>query len=174
MSKQVIIMRTDLNMRKGKMIAQGAHASLKVIFDRMCTVIYESVSRHSPPEKREVKELELSTPTRYDPLKEWTEGNFITVVMGCDSLEELYRLQSLADSKGLPTALVKDDNFTEFRERCPECGGFGCHEAANSDEFFCKKCGGTGEINKPTITCMAIGPGHSEVIDQITEDLKLL
>jgi PTH2 family peptidyl-tRNA hydrolase len=26
--KQVIVMRTDLNMRKGKMIAQGAHASL--------------------------------------------------------------------------------------------------------------------------------------------------
>jgi PTH2 family peptidyl-tRNA hydrolase len=25
--KQVIVMRTDLNMRKGKMIAQGAHAS---------------------------------------------------------------------------------------------------------------------------------------------------
>ena len=28
-------MRTDLNMRKGKMIAQGSHASMKVFFDRM-------------------------------------------------------------------------------------------------------------------------------------------
>jgi len=27
--KQVIIIRKDLNMRKGKMIAQGAHASMK-------------------------------------------------------------------------------------------------------------------------------------------------
>ena len=27
-TKQVIVMRTDLNMRKGKMIAQGSHASL--------------------------------------------------------------------------------------------------------------------------------------------------
>lgn len=33
--KQVIVMRTDLKMRKGKMIAQGAHASMKVFFDAM-------------------------------------------------------------------------------------------------------------------------------------------
>ena len=33
-AKQVIVMRKDLGMRKGKMIAQGAHASLKVLTDR--------------------------------------------------------------------------------------------------------------------------------------------
>src|SRR5215475_11179720 len=32
-AKQVIVMRKDLGMRKGKMIAQGAHASLKVLLD---------------------------------------------------------------------------------------------------------------------------------------------
>ena len=32
-AKQVIVMRKDLNMRKGKMIAQGAHASMKVLLD---------------------------------------------------------------------------------------------------------------------------------------------
>lgn len=31
--KQVIVMRKDLNMRKGKMISQGSHASLKVFLD---------------------------------------------------------------------------------------------------------------------------------------------
>jgi len=30
-AKQVIVMRKDLGMRKGKMIAQGAHASLEVL-----------------------------------------------------------------------------------------------------------------------------------------------
>ena len=34
-AKQVIVMRTDLGMRKGKMIAQGAHASMKVLLDMM-------------------------------------------------------------------------------------------------------------------------------------------
>ncbi|MFW6312039.1 MAG: peptidyl-tRNA hydrolase [Nanoarchaeota archaeon] len=31
--KQVIIIRKDLNMRKGKMVAQGAHASMAIFFD---------------------------------------------------------------------------------------------------------------------------------------------
>ena len=29
--KQVIVLRKDLNMRKGKMVAQGAHASMAAI-----------------------------------------------------------------------------------------------------------------------------------------------
>ena len=32
-TKQVIVLRKDLNMRKGKMVAQGAHASMKAILD---------------------------------------------------------------------------------------------------------------------------------------------
>ena len=32
--KQVIVVRKDLNMRKGKMCAQVAHASMKVLLDR--------------------------------------------------------------------------------------------------------------------------------------------
>jgi PTH2 family peptidyl-tRNA hydrolase len=36
--KQVIVMRKDLNMRKGKMVAQGAHASMKVMMEKMRTI----------------------------------------------------------------------------------------------------------------------------------------
>jgi peptidyl-tRNA hydrolase len=35
MIKQVIIWRKDLNVRKGKLAAQIAHASMKVFFDKM-------------------------------------------------------------------------------------------------------------------------------------------
>ena len=31
--KQVIVIRKDLNMRKGKMVAQGAHASMAAILN---------------------------------------------------------------------------------------------------------------------------------------------
>ena len=31
LAMQVIVMRKDLNMRKGKMVAQGAHASLRAL-----------------------------------------------------------------------------------------------------------------------------------------------
>ena len=33
MIKQVIVVRKDLKMRKGKIAAQAAHASMKVFFD---------------------------------------------------------------------------------------------------------------------------------------------
>lgn len=33
--KRVIVLRKDLNMRKGKMVSQGAHAALKVFTDQM-------------------------------------------------------------------------------------------------------------------------------------------
>ena len=32
--KQIIVIRKDLKMRKGKMCAQAAHASMKVLLDR--------------------------------------------------------------------------------------------------------------------------------------------
>jgi peptidyl-tRNA hydrolase len=38
----------------------------------------------------------------------------------------------------------------------------------------CPECGGTGKVNKPTTTCLAIGPDEAEKIDKITGELKLL
>ena len=42
--KQVIVLRKDLNMRKGKMVVQGSHASMKVFFDM---IINKSVEKDS-------------------------------------------------------------------------------------------------------------------------------
>ena len=39
--KQVIVMRTDLNMRKGKMIVQGCHASEMVLYNYFGTLKIE-------------------------------------------------------------------------------------------------------------------------------------
>lgn len=168
MIKQVIVMRKDLGMRKGKMIAQGAHASMKVIFDRMKTVVYDTVSKHSPPEKRVVKELELSTPTKYAPLREWIEGSFIKIVVGCNSLEELLELKRQAHEAKIINAMIIDSGATEFKIDCPKC---------DNEEWtgiHCNLCNGTGQINKETITCLAIGPDESDKIDRITGHLKLL
>ena len=78
-SKQVIVMRTDLKnesghkIRTGKLIAQGSHASLKVILDMMSVEISETGQKRT---------LDISNDT---PLHDWINGRFTKVCLKCDS-----------------------------------------------------------------------------------------
>jgi len=98
--KQVIVIRKDLNMRKGKMVAQGAHASMMTILDR----IYDSDLVKSG--------IKIFVPR--PEMKEWLDGIFTKVVVGCDSREELLELRDKAFEAGLIHALVTDVGKTEF------------------------------------------------------------
>lgn len=84
--KQWIVLRKDLNMRKGKMVAQGAHASLSVVL--------------SMKESKNVKT--------------WMKKGCSKVVLGVDSEEELVQLAEIARKMGLPVSLIKDAGVTEF------------------------------------------------------------
>lgn len=110
-TKQVIIIRKDLNMRKGKMIAQGAHASLKVILDKM-HVEKRSVTTHGVLEPR-FREYSMIIPKRC-ALHEWLSGSFKKIVVGIDSEKELMDLYVEAQLLGLPHALIQDSGLTEF------------------------------------------------------------
>ena len=162
--KQVIVVRKDLKMRRGKEAAQVAHASLKVILDRMV-----------------INPLPVEHPYHSDSLyftkqmKEWIKGTFTKVVLCCDSEEELFNLSDEADSLEIPNALILDLGLTEFKEECPNCEGSGNIELDtwSTPKMQCEQCGGTGKINKPTYTCIAIGPDYSDKIDKITCHLKL-
>jgi peptidyl-tRNA hydrolase len=44
--KQTIVLRRDLNMRKGKMIAQGAHASMRAIHARQLKRVVDNCTTH--------------------------------------------------------------------------------------------------------------------------------
>jgi PTH2 family peptidyl-tRNA hydrolase len=101
--KQVIIIRKDLKMRKGKMCAQAAHASMKVIFDMM--------GRENTPNGNAI----YSFITRCnESLDLWIRGIFTKVVVSCDSEEELLELQKKAIEAGLLNALIEDIGLTEF------------------------------------------------------------
>jgi PTH2 family peptidyl-tRNA hydrolase len=95
-AKQVIVMRKDLGMRKGKMIAQGAHASLKVLLDR--GVLQEG-------------SLALSTTPAMDA---WIGGRFTKVCVSVDSEAALDTVVERAHAAGLPCALIIDAGHTEF------------------------------------------------------------
>ena len=87
--KQVIVLRKDLGMRKGKMVAQGAHASLGAILD-----------------KGKLK-------TDEDTVA-WLKGRFTKICVGVDSEQELVEIYGEARDMGLNASLIKDAGLTEF------------------------------------------------------------
>lgn len=84
--KQMIVLRKDLNMRKGKMIAQGAHASMKATL------------------------LHLEDPR----VKEWLNGPFTKIAVSVDSEEELIEVRDKAVEAGLICEEIIDAGKTEF------------------------------------------------------------
>jgi peptidyl-tRNA hydrolase, PTH2 family len=95
-AKQVIVMRKDLNMRKGKMIAQGAHASLKVLLDAGAV------------------EGDRFTLALTPGMAKWLGGRFTKVCVSVDSEAALDAIVEKARAAGVPCALVVDAGQTEF------------------------------------------------------------
>jgi PTH2 family peptidyl-tRNA hydrolase len=102
--KQVIVVRKDLNMRKGKMVAQGAHASMAAIL-RLA--------------RREGDNLVLPLDARIEP---WLTGKFTKICVSVNSEAELLAVHERAKANGLVTSLILDAGLTEF-------GGIPTHTA---------------------------------------------
>ena len=99
-SKQVIVMRKDLNMRRGKQITQGAHASLKAIFDIM-------------GENDEENQFCLNMNPK-SSLKDWIQGRFTKICVYVNSEKELNEIFEKAKKKGLICSMIVDAGLTEF------------------------------------------------------------
>jgi peptidyl-tRNA hydrolase, PTH2 family len=104
--KQVIVMRKDLKMRKGKMIAQGAHASMKVILNTARRKIVAHVTG--------VQHIHSVEYEKDSPMDEWLNGLFTKVCLSVDSEAELLKLYEQAKALDLPCALITDAGKTEF------------------------------------------------------------
>jgi len=98
--KQVIVVRSDLKMGKGKVAAQVAHAALDAA----------EAARHKHPDW-------------YDS---WREQGQAKVVVKSDGGEEaLIDLQKQARSLGLPTSLIQDRGLTQVEPGTMTCLGIG-------------------------------------------------
>lgn len=98
MIKQVIVVRKDLNMRKGKMCAQVAHAAMKVFLDRISCQLEDSIT------------INLT-----DEMSEWIIGAFTKIVVGCDSLDDILWIKAKCDIDNVPYAVIEDNGTTEFK-----------------------------------------------------------
>lgn len=85
--KQVIIIRKDLKMRRGKEIAQGSHASMAFL---------------------------LNGGFKSDDLTEWLQTGQTKICLQIHSEEELLELDRKAKEVGLNSYVITDAGRTEF------------------------------------------------------------
>ena len=116
--KQVIVVRKDLNMRKGKIAAQVAHAAMKFIFD------------HNESGRNDELLVKLSNQEAV-----WGSGSFTKVVCSCDSEDELRDLMLKAQFKDIQCYPIIDAGRTEFNGvPTLTCAAFGPDEASLIDQ----------------------------------------
>lgn len=104
-------MRKDLGMRKGKMIAQGAHASLAAILN---SAERKFDLKYVPGEELKRCNEKLVIDLTDERLKDWLTGNFKKVCVYVNSEEELLALYEKAKASGIITSLITDSGLTEF------------------------------------------------------------
>jgi len=99
--KQVLVVRKDLNMRKGKIGAQCAHAALKVFFDRGSL---EGKKRNTILKIRMWKDA-----------IEWYQSAFTKICVYVESEAELIEIYQKACKADIPSSIITDSGRTEFR-----------------------------------------------------------
>ena len=112
MVKQIIVMRKDLNMRKGKMVAQGAHASMAVLLNAGEIDVRNTFENNDL--MRPIPIHTFSIDNLSPVLRSWIEGLFTKICVSVDSEEELLAVYNKAKEAGLLCALITDAGKTEF------------------------------------------------------------
>ncbi|MBN1502232.1 peptidyl-tRNA hydrolase [Candidatus Woesearchaeota archaeon] len=104
--KQVILVRADLKLPKGKMSAQCSHASVEAVL-------------------RSDKEL----------VKKWRAQGSKKVVLKVENLEELHKYNQMAKDIGLTTALITDAGKTVIAPGTETAVGIGPDEEERIDKI---------------------------------------
>ncbi|MDE1871284.1 MAG: peptidyl-tRNA hydrolase Pth2 [Candidatus Micrarchaeota archaeon] len=107
--KQVIIVRTDIEMSRGKTAAQVAHASLMSYFEA------EKSDR--------------------GVAKEWLDTGEKKIVLKVSDEESLSKLYKAFEYKKIPCALVSDAGLTQLPPGTKTALGIGPWKASDIDQF---------------------------------------
>jgi len=98
--KQIIVVRNDLKLPKGKLAAQVAHASVENV-------------------------LKLIKARKQRLVKEWHDDGMKKVVAKVESLKELGKIKKLAEDQGLTVCMIRDAGMTVVKPGTVTCIGIG-------------------------------------------------
>lgn len=110
MYKQIIVIRADLGMGKGKIAAQSSHASLST---------YEKVQKENP----EVASL-------------WKSVGQMKVVLKVQNESELLDYYNMAKRAGIPCELIRDAGHTQIDPGTITCFAAGPWKEKELDKIF--------------------------------------
>ena len=110
--KQVIVMRKDLNLSKGRLVTQGAHASIAFL---------TSLIQEYNGEPLQLSKAE----------KEWVYGTFFKICVGVDSEKELLDIGHQAVNLGLKVRYIQET--MGFDEPTFTCLAIGPDYSSNID-----------------------------------------
>jgi PTH2 family peptidyl-tRNA hydrolase len=110
--KQVIVVRTDLKMGRGKIAVQAAHASILA-----------------------ADEARMQKPQWY---RAWMESGMAKIAVKISSLDDLRRLEEEARENGLPVATVEDRGLTQVPPGTTTCLAIGPAPANKVDSITSK------------------------------------
>ena len=104
--KQVIVFRHDLlkSLRKGKIAAQVAHASLGALLKHSDRYWNEEINHYS---------INFTFP-KDSILDKWLNGIFTKICLYVEDEKELLELHKKIEAAGIPCALITDAGNTEF------------------------------------------------------------
>lgn len=107
--KQVIVIRRDLKMRRGKEIAQGAHAAMGWLARKLAD---EESWRGRVRGQGHQTSLCMARLT--DAEQAWLDGSFRKITVQVHSEQEIRDLHKEASDAGLSSVLITDAGLTEF------------------------------------------------------------
>jgi peptidyl-tRNA hydrolase, PTH2 family len=107
--KQVIVVRNDLKMGKGKLAVQVAHAA--------------------------VSSAENTRKTRREWFDIWFERSQAKICVKVDSEKELRVLKGRLDEMGIPNSLIQDAGLTQLEPGTTTCLGIGPLPTETADRY---------------------------------------
>lgn len=135
--RQVIIMRKDLEMSSGKLMAQASHASIAFIINEIRKNAYSCDSFGVAINKNDADEYRASLKFKPDLYEQWIDGAFTKTVCQAKNKNQLMKAKTIAEELGLKENedfwLIKDNCYTELEPeeydehgvgRCLTCIGF--------------------------------------------------